>query len=98
MAVRTPVAGMKMRRPVGIEAAMTQQHKSGGRPTPFSEEARLAQIEANRARAVAGPAAEPQKPDRNRRAVSISGRKKAPSQMRLKRKGGPFTRSRLHGG
>ncbi|HLT30328.1 MAG TPA: hypothetical protein VK013_09795 [Myxococcaceae bacterium] len=98
MAVRTPVAGMKMRRPVGIEAAMPQQHKSGGRPTPFSDEARRAQIEANRARAVAGPAAEPPQPDRNRRAVSISGRKKAPSQMHIKRKGGPFERSRLHGG
>lgn len=98
MAVRTPVAGMKVRRPVGVDAAMTQQHKSGGRPTPFSEELLAARVEANRSRAVAGPAAEPQKPDYNRRAVSISGRKKAPSQMRIKRKGGPFTRSRLHGG
>lgn len=28
----------------------------------------------------------------------VQGRKKAPSQMNLKRKGGPFKRTRLHGG
>ena len=30
--------------------------------------------------------------------TTVNGRKKAPSQMRVKRKGGPFKRSRLHGG
>ena len=29
---------------------------------------------------------------------SVNGRKKAPSQMKIRRKGGPMKRSRLHGG
>ena len=98
MAVRTDVAGIKNKRRVGVGSATLQQGTTGGRLQGFHDEIQAEQLAHNRAQATPGPAAHTPLPKRNRRGVSISGRKKIPSQMHLKRKGGPHERSRLHGG
>lgn len=98
MAVRTTIAGMKNKRKVLVSEAHSTQGTTHGRERPFEEDALAAQIAANRSRATEGPAATPPKPGHNRRGTSLLGRKKAPSQMRVKRRGGPHNRSRLHGG
>ena len=98
MAVRTDVAGIKNKRRVGVGSATLQQGSTRGRPLAFHDEQYAALLAHNRAQATPGPAAHAPMPKRNRRGVSIEGRKKAPSQMHLKRKGGPHSRSRLHGG
>ncbi len=98
MAVRTTMAGVKNKRKVLVSEVYPSQGTTGGRERPFVEEALAAQIAANRSRARAGPAATPPEPGHNRRSVGILGRKKAPSQMTIKRRGGPHNRSRLHGG
>ena len=92
------MAGMKNKRKVEISEAHSTQGTTRGKERPFEEDALAARIAANRAKATAGPAATPEQPGHNRRGTGLLGRKKAPSQMRVKRKGGPHNRSRLHGG
>ena len=98
MAVRTDVAGIKNKRKVGVISATFQPGSTRGKPLAFHDQLHAELLAHNRAQATPGPAAHAPVPKRNRRGVSIEGRKKAPSQMHVKRKGGPHTRSRLHGG
>jgi hypothetical protein len=98
MAVRTKLVGIKNRRRVDAKAAQPSQQASKGKKTlPRDEAAALRRTKALE-RVTLGPAAEIHEPKSHRRKTSLQGRKKAPSQMRVKDVGGPARRSRLHGG
>jgi hypothetical protein len=98
MAVRTKLAGIKNKRRVDAHAAQPSQQASNGRKTlPRDEAAALRRAKALN-RVTLGPAAEIHEPKSHRRKTSLAGRKKAPSQMRVKRSGGPAKRLPLHGG
>ena len=99
MAVRTRQAGIKNKRDVGPQSALPSTGASRGRKTLPRDE----QVAAKRSKAAAkmklGPAANAQSAyERGVPVSTVNGRKKAPSQMHVKKKGGPFKRSRLHGG
>jgi hypothetical protein len=98
MAVRTKLVGIKNRRNVGARAAQPSVQASKGRKTLPRDEAAALRRQKTLERVTLGPAAELHEPKRNRRKTSLQGRKKAPSQMRVKRAGGPSRRSDLHGG
>ena len=98
MAVRTKIAGIKNRRRVDAKAAQPSQQASKGKKTlPRDEAAALRRTKALE-RVTLGPAAEVHEPKSHRRKTSLQGRKKAPSQMRVKRAGGPAKRLPIHGG
>jgi hypothetical protein len=98
MAVRTKLVGIKNKRRADAKAAQPSQQASKGKKTlPRDEAAALRRTKAL-ARVTLGPAAEIHEPKSNRRKTSLQGRKKAPSQMRVKRAGGPARRIPLHGG
>ncbi len=98
MAVRTKLVGIKNRRRADAKAAQPSQQASKGRKTlPHDEAAALRRQQALE-RVTLGPAAEPHEPKSHRRKTGLQGRKKAPSQMRVKRAGGPAKRLPLHGG
>jgi len=98
MAVRTKLVGIKNRRRVDAQAAQPSMGAKKGKKTlPRDEAAALRRTKALE-RVTLGPAAEIHEPKSNRRKTSLQGRKKAPSQMRVKRAGGPAKRLPLHGG
>jgi hypothetical protein len=98
MAVRTKLAGIKNRRQVDAHSAQPSQQATHGRKTLPRDEAAALRRQKTLERVTLGPAAELHEPKSNRRKTSLNGRKKAPSQMRVKRAGGPSKRSDLHGG
>jgi hypothetical protein len=98
MAVRTKLAGIKNRRAVDARSAQPSQQASKGRKTLPRDEAAALRRQKALDRVTLGPAAETHEPKSNRRKTSLQGRKKAPSQMRVKRAGGPAKRLPLHGG
>lgn len=99
MAVRTKLAGVKNKRRVALasEAQASVQASKGRKTLPRDEAAALRRTQTL-ARVTLGPAAEEHAPKRNRRRTSLNGRKKAPSEMNVKHRGGPRKRSRIHGG
>lgn len=98
MAVRTTLAGIKNRRKVAVKSAQTTTGATRGKKTVPRDEAALLRREAALKRVTLGPAAEEHKPKGHRVPTPVLGRKKAPSQMHIKRKGGPRKRLRIHGG
>lgn len=99
MAVRTTIAGIKNRREVGAKNAQPSTGATRGKKTLPRDEAAALRREKTLARVTLGPAAEEHKPKSHRgRSTPVQGRKKAPSEMRVKRTGGPKKRLPLHGG
>jgi len=98
MAVRTKLVGIKNKRRADAKAAQPSQQASKGRKTLPRDEAAALRREKALERVTLGPAAEIHEPKSHRRKTSLQGRKKAPSQMRVKHTGGPARRSPLHGG
>ncbi len=98
MSVRTRMAGIKNRRRVDPHAAQPSVQASHGRKTLPHDEALQLQLEKMLKRVTLGPAAGDHGPKRNNRGTGLRGRKKAPSQLYIKRMGGPRDRSPLHGG
>lgn len=100
MAVRTKMAGVKNKRRVAsADEAQPNVQASNGRKTLPRDEAAALRRTKNLARVTLGPAAETHEPKSNtRRRTSLNGRKKAPSEMAIKHRGGPRKRARLHGG
>ena len=100
MAVRTDFVGIKRKKRVGVDAAQPSQGTARSRKkTRPRDEAAALRRELNRARATPGPAAKKAAPKRPVKAPTpLKGRKKAPSQMNVKRAGGPRKRMPLHGG
>lgn len=98
MAVRTTLAGIKNRRKVAVDTVQTSTGATRGKKTVPRDEAALLRREAALKRVTLGPAAEEHKPKSHRGRTPVQGRKKAPSQMNVKRKGGPRKRLRIHGG
>jgi hypothetical protein len=103
MAVRTNQAGVKNKRQVDPRNANASTGASNGKRKSKvlpRDEAALLRREKSLAAMKPGPAAnrDAHEYDRGRIPSTVAGRKKAPSQMKLQRKGGPFKRSRLHGG
>ncbi len=97
MAVRTILAGIKNKRAVGVHSAQPSQGTTYGKKVlPTDDEVALRR-EKNLEQMMPGPGITEEKRKR-RTGASLAGRKKAPSQIAVKRKGGPFKRSRLHGG
>lgn len=100
MAVRTKQAGIKNKREVGVRSALPATGATRGSKTVPKDE----EVAAKRARSTAnmklGPAAKGAVGEYSRGmpATTVNGRKKNPSQMRVKKKGGPRKRSPLHGG
>jgi hypothetical protein len=97
MAVRTKIAGIKNKREVGVKATQPSQGTTRGKKTLPRDEAALLRRESALKRVTLGPAAEEHKPKRNRSPTPVQGRKKAPSEMHVKRSGGPKKRMPLHG-
>jgi hypothetical protein len=98
MAVRTDVAGIKNKRKVGVKSALPSVGASRGKKTLPRDEAAALRREINRERATPGPAAKKAKAKSGRTPTTVQGRKKAPSRMNVKSKGGPRKSTRLHGG
>ncbi|MBN1206272.1 MAG: hypothetical protein JXB05_15250 [Myxococcaceae bacterium] len=99
MAVRTKLVGIKNRRRVSsADEAQPHQQASKGKKTLPRDEAALLRRQKALERVTLGPAAEIHEPKSHRRKTSLQGRKKAPSQMRVKRAGGPAKRLPIHGG
>ena len=88
MAVRTDIVGIKNLRQVGAHAAQPSQQASKGRLLPFNDEIPLLRRSRLLERVTLGPAAEPHLPKTPRLATSVHGRKKAPSEMHIRRAGG----------
>ncbi|MCE9671629.1 hypothetical protein LY474_27860 [Myxococcus stipitatus] len=99
MAVRTRLAGVKNKRRVASadEAQPNVQATNGRKTLPRDEAAALRRRQALK-RVTLGPAAESHDPKSHRRRTSLNGRKKAPSEMAIKHRGGPRKRLRIHGG
>lgn len=99
MAVRTRQAGVKNKREVGDprSALPSTGAKRGRKVLPHDDAAALRRTSAE-SRMKLGPAAANKDYERVDRGTSVKGRKKAPSGMHIKHKGGPFRRNRLHGG
>ncbi|CAM4487563.1 hypothetical protein HRD49_36065 [Corallococcus exiguus] len=98
MSVRTRVAGIKNKRRVDPHAAQPSVQASKGRKTLAHDDAAALLRQKELKRVTLGPAAGDHGPKRNNRGTGLRGRKKAPSQIHIKRAGGPRERSRLHGG
>ncbi|GMU02358.1 hypothetical protein KH5H1_64780 [Corallococcus caeni] len=98
MSVRTRVAGIKNKRRVDPHAAQASVQASKGRKTLPHDDAAALLRQKELKRVTLGPAASDHGPKRNNRGTGLRGRKKAPSQIHIKRAGGPHDRSRLHGG
>ncbi len=99
MAVRTKVAGIKNKRRVDAHAAQPSVQASKGRKTLPRDDAAALRRQKTLERVTLGPAAELHEPKSNRRrATTLKGRKKAPSEMNVKHRGGPKRRLPLHGG
>ncbi|XXF77764.1 hypothetical protein P2318_32650 [Myxococcaceae bacterium GXIMD 01537] len=98
MAVRTKIAGIKERREVGVKAAHSTQGTTHGKKTLPRDEAAMLRREKALARVTLGPAAKEPTPKSHRGRTTVQGRKKAPSEMKVKRSGGPKRRLPLHGG
>jgi hypothetical protein len=98
MAVRTKLVGIKNRRRVDAHSAQPSQQASKGRKTLPRDEAAALRKQKALDRVTLGPAAELHEPKSHRRKTSLQGRKKAPSQMRVKHSGGPAKRLPIHGG
>jgi hypothetical protein len=96
MAVRTILAGIKNKRNVGVKSAQPSQGTTYGRKTLPRDDEVAYKRERNLEKMMPGPGVTEAKPKR-RTGAAVVGRKKAPSQIGVKRKGGPFKRSRLHG-
>ena len=99
MAVRTKQAGIKHKREVAPRSAQPSQGATGSRRTRLRAD--VADGLRRTFRAVGmkpGAAAKESGYERGRMPPTVEGRKKAPSQMKLKRRGGPFKSTRLHGG
>jgi hypothetical protein len=99
MAVRTKLVGIKNRRRVDAKAAQPSQGTTKGRKKtlPRDEAAALRRTKALE-RVTLGPASEIHEPKSHRSKTLLNGRKKAPSEMRVKRAGGPAKRLPIHGG
>ncbi|MBX5484921.1 MAG: hypothetical protein IRZ16_24125 [Myxococcaceae bacterium] len=100
MAVRTRQAGVKVKREVGVQSAYPSTGATRGRKTlPRDDESAARRIRAT-SKMKLGPAGEKDLRDYQRElpATTVNGRKKAPSEMHVKKRGGPFKRRRLHGG
>lgn len=98
MAVRTKQAGVKNKREVGVRSATPSTGASKGKKTLARDDAALKRRQKSESKMKMGPAGKATDYERTDRGTSVRGRKKAPSQMRVKRKGGPFKQTRLHGG
>ncbi|WP_426755714.1 hypothetical protein [Myxococcus sp. Y35] len=99
MAVRTKVAGIKKRRQVDAHGAQPSVQASKGRKTLPRDDAAALRRKKTLERATLGPAAEIHEPkSHRRRATTLKGRKKAPSEMGVKHVGGPKKRLPIHGG
>ena len=98
MAVRTDQAGIRNKRKVGARSATPGTGATKGKKTLPRDEAAALKREKTMSKMQMGPAATTSEYRRGRAESTVQGRKKAPSQMNVKRKGGPRTRSRLHGG
>lgn len=97
MAVRTTIAGIKNKREVGAKNSHPSTGATRGKKTLPRDEAAALRREKALKRVTLGPAAEEHKPKSHRGRTPVQGRKKAPSEMNVKRKGGPRKRSALHG-
>lgn len=98
MAVRTDQAGVINKRKVGVKSALPGVGATRGKKTLPRDEAAAMRREKSMASMQLGPAAEMTEYKRGRTESTVQGRKKAPSEMNVKKKGGPRKRSRLHGG
>ncbi|WP_240358800.1 hypothetical protein [Myxococcus vastator] len=99
MAVRTTVAGIKNRRRVDAHGAQPSVQASKGRKTLPHDDADALRRQQTLERVTLGPAAEAHEPkSHRRRATTLKGRKKTPSEMNVKHLGGPKKRLPLHGG
>jgi hypothetical protein len=98
MAVRTKMVGIKNRRRVDAHAAQPSVQASKGRKTLPRDEAAALRRQKTLERVTLGPAAEVHAPKSHRKETSLKGRKKTPSEMGVKHKGGPRKRLRIHGG
>lgn len=99
MAVRTKQAGVRHKRLVDPHDAQPSQAANGGRRKRLPRDAAAAARRASTSGHMKlGPAAKPTDYERGRIPPTVTGRKKAPSQMKVKRRGGPFKSTRLHGG
>lgn len=97
MAVRTKIAGIKNRREVAVDSVQTSTGATRGKKTLPRDEAAALRREKALKRVTLGPAAEEHKPKSHRARTPLQGRKKAPSEMNVKRRGGPKKRLPLHG-
>lgn len=97
MAVRTKIAGIKNRREVGVKGVQASQGTTHGRKTLPRDEAAALRREKVLERVTLGPAAELHAPKSHRGRTTVQGRKKAPSEMKVKRAGGPKKRMPIHG-
>jgi hypothetical protein len=98
MAVRTDIAGIKNKRRVGVSSALPGTGSSHGKRVLPRDEATALRREIAHAVARPGPAARKAQPKDGRVETRVNGRKKAPSEMRVKHRGGPHKRLRIHGG
>jgi hypothetical protein len=98
MAVRTNQAGVINKRTVTASQAQVGTGATRGKKTLPRDDAAAYKREKNLENMKPGPAAKLTAYKRGRAPTSISGRKKAPSEMGVKHKGGPHKKSRLHGG
>jgi hypothetical protein len=98
MAVRTNLVGIKNRRRADASAAQPNQQASKGKKTLPRDEAAALRRQQTLKRVTLGPAAEIHEPKSHRRKTLLQGRKKAPSAMGIKHRGGPSKRIPLHGG
>ncbi|MCI0569192.1 MAG: hypothetical protein L0Y66_00415 [Myxococcaceae bacterium] len=99
MAVRTDIVGIKRKRRVSPGSAQPSQGTTSSRKLTLPrDEAAALRRELNVLRATPGPAAKKAVPKSGRAKTTVQGRKKAPSQMKVKSRGGPKRRMPLHGG
>jgi hypothetical protein len=90
MAVRTIQSGVKHKRPVDPRSAQPSQGTPGSRrKTLPRDEAAAERRSSSAAKMRRGPAAKETEYERGRTPPTVNGRKKPPSQMKLKRQGGP---------
>lgn len=88
MAVRTDTVGIKNVRQADAHRAQPSQQASKGRLLPFHDEIPLLRRDRLLARATMGPAAVLPQPKALHSASLVTGRKKAPSEMHIRRSGG----------
>ena len=98
MAVRTDQAGVINKRKVGVKSALPSTGATKGKRTLPRDESALQRREKSLSEMKLGPAAKETEYKRGRMETTLRGRKKAPSEMNVKHKGGPRKRARLHGG